>query len=689
MQMQIMQDVRTHEEARLVAKGYRQEEEIDFEESFTPVARIEAIRIFIANAASKNINIYQMDVKTAFLIGELKEEVYVSQSGGFVDPDYPTHVYRLKKALYMLKQAPRACVVELYFVTTDYQLADIFTKALPRERLEILLSRLDTMVDVNVNDPIDQAPTMAPPTHTDDQILPHIRLVPIGKSNCYLDVEKLESNPIYKIAVDMLKHANFFRAFTASSTIPSIYIQQFWDIVRYDKTAGCYKCQLDEQWFDLSKDTLRDALQITPVNNNNAFSSPSSSDALIKFVNDLGYLKVVRNLSNVVTNDIFQPWRALTIIINLCLTGKTSGFERPRAPVLQILWGVVNRAHIDYAERIWEEFTQSIHTFIEDKKNLAQHTHRKKKATFIVISSIRELEYGKYQPLPETPKKKSPADQFIFQRRTSTPTGSSGHDESSSLYAELELIDSEVKSDDDVPGMDAGVKMKARLDQTLVSKMKDMLDQTLEMLQRLNLYQENLKLTIKEQVILEEPASSRGTLSSLQHLAKDLNFGDLFFNDKPSEADNEKTTIETKVESMVSVTIQQDTFAILPMTTPAIDLTLRPESPNVHRLLQATATETTTTTTTTTTHLPPPQPQQSTIDSMLMKRIGELEHIMANLIQDSKHLEERLDNHGEHLYTLENLDIPQHVSKEVDEIVTNAVDWAIQAPLWNRFRDLP
>ncbi|GJZ43462.1 retrovirus-related pol polyprotein from transposon TNT 1-94 [Tanacetum coccineum] len=94
--------------ARLVAKGYRQEEGIDFEESFAPVARIEAIRIFIANAASKNMTIYQMDVKTSFLNGELKEEVYVSQPEGFVDPDHLTHVYRLKKALYGLKQAPRA-----------------------------------------------------------------------------------------------------------------------------------------------------------------------------------------------------------------------------------------------------------------------------------------------------------------------------------------------------------------------------------------------------------------------------------------------------------------------------------------------------------------------------------------------------------------------------------------------------
>nr|GEZ27715.1 retrovirus-related Pol polyprotein from transposon TNT 1-94 [Tanacetum cinerariifolium] len=230
--------------AQLVAKGYRQEEGIDFEESFAAVARIEAIRIFIANAANKNMTIYQMDVKTAFLNGELNEEVYVSQPEGFVDLDHPTHVCHLKNALYGLKQAPRSwyqasptkkhlealkrvfrylrrtinwgllypkdtamaltayadedhagcqdtrrnygfvfnkiplycdncgaialccnnvqhsrskhidiqhhfireqvekCVVELYFVTTDYQLADIFTKALPKEQFEFLLLRL-------------------------------------------------------------------------------------------------------------------------------------------------------------------------------------------------------------------------------------------------------------------------------------------------------------------------------------------------------------------------------------------------------------------------------------------------------------------------------------------------------------------------------------------------------------------
>nr|GEX69744.1 Gag-Pol polyprotein [Tanacetum cinerariifolium] len=95
---------------RLVAKGYAQKEEIDFKESFAHVARLEAVRLFIAYATYKSFTVYQMDVKTAFLYGPLKEEVYVNQPDGFVDPYHPDKVYRLKKALYGLKQALRVCV---------------------------------------------------------------------------------------------------------------------------------------------------------------------------------------------------------------------------------------------------------------------------------------------------------------------------------------------------------------------------------------------------------------------------------------------------------------------------------------------------------------------------------------------------------------------------------------------------
>nr|GEU54886.1 retrovirus-related Pol polyprotein from transposon TNT 1-94 [Tanacetum cinerariifolium] len=101
-----------------------EEEGIDFEESFAPVARLEAIRIFLAYATHKNMVVYQMDVKTAFLNGTLREEVYVSQPDGFVDPDNQNHVYKLKKALYELKQAPRAW----YDMLSSFLLSHDFSK---------------------------------------------------------------------------------------------------------------------------------------------------------------------------------------------------------------------------------------------------------------------------------------------------------------------------------------------------------------------------------------------------------------------------------------------------------------------------------------------------------------------------------------------------------------------------------
>ena len=94
--------------ARLVAQGYRQEEGIDFDESFAHVARLEAIRIFLAYAAFKNFKVYQMDVKSAFLNGLLNEDVYVEQPPGFQNHTMSHHVFKLDKTLYGLRQAPRA-----------------------------------------------------------------------------------------------------------------------------------------------------------------------------------------------------------------------------------------------------------------------------------------------------------------------------------------------------------------------------------------------------------------------------------------------------------------------------------------------------------------------------------------------------------------------------------------------------
>ncbi|GKF20281.1 retrovirus-related pol polyprotein from transposon TNT 1-94, partial [Tanacetum coccineum] len=128
----------------MVVHGYLQEEGIDFEESFAPVARLDAIRNFLAFVAHMNMIVYQMDVKTAFLNGIMREEVYVSQPDGFVDQDNPNHVYKLKKAFYGLKQAPRAW----YDLFSKFLLFQEFSKGIVdpalfirRQGKDILLSK--------------------------------------------------------------------------------------------------------------------------------------------------------------------------------------------------------------------------------------------------------------------------------------------------------------------------------------------------------------------------------------------------------------------------------------------------------------------------------------------------------------------------------------------------------------------
>nr|GEU72257.1 retrovirus-related Pol polyprotein from transposon TNT 1-94 [Tanacetum cinerariifolium] len=142
--------------AQLVARGYGQEEGIDFEESFAPVARLEVIRIFLAYAAHKNMVVYQMNLKTAFLNGNLREEVFVSQPDGFVDPDNPNHVYKLKKALYELKQAPHAWCDML----SSFLLSQDFSKGLVDPTLFIHRNGNDLLlVQIYVDDIIFAAST--------------------------------------------------------------------------------------------------------------------------------------------------------------------------------------------------------------------------------------------------------------------------------------------------------------------------------------------------------------------------------------------------------------------------------------------------------------------------------------------------------------------------------------------------
>ncbi|GJX78163.1 retrovirus-related pol polyprotein from transposon TNT 1-94 [Tanacetum coccineum] len=430
--------------------------------------------------------ICKMDVKTAFLNGDLQEEVFVSQPEGFEDQENPTHVYRLKKALYGLKQAPRAW----YDTLSKFLLANNFFKGVVdptyqtflslrkepltsffgiediamslkacadadhagcqdsrrstsgsaqflRDRLvswsskkqrsmaistteaeyiamsgccaQILWMRSQlkdygfdfnklllfymTFINANVlsnivslqclssllnallqNTMAEQNVPTQPPTRTDEQIVPRSQWLTIGKSNLLFNAQKIQRNPIFQIS--------------------------FWNTMKYNEKTGVYSCQVDEQWFDLSADLLRKALAITPVIPAHPFELPPSGNTVIDFVNELGYPEPVEIVSKIRVNYVYQPWRKILSLINQCLTGKTSGSDKPRHPVLQMQWGIVTQSNVDHAELLWEEFTQGIQTFFSHKaSHKASLKNPKKKVTPLLIPYGR---FSKFVPKGES-----------------------------------------------------------------------------------------------------------------------------------------------------------------------------------------------------------------------------------------------------------------------------------------------
>ncbi|GJV32823.1 retrovirus-related pol polyprotein from transposon TNT 1-94 [Tanacetum coccineum] len=542
----------------------------------------------------------------------------------------------------------------------------------------------NTMADMNMpaNDvPAEQAPAIAPPTRTDDQILPSSKWVPIGK--------RLSRHPLR------------FRLSTFSSFgTPCVLTHQL----------GCTAVSWMSNGSTCTKIFSLDALDITPSIDNNPFVAPPSSDT-----------------------------------------------------------GITHRSNIDYAERIWEEFVQSIQTFLTDRKNLATASRKKKKTAHLLIPNVRYVgkdgreifgmpipdalltdaiksapyyssylehvtEYQRYlneehdkaddksleptasQPpkLTPTPTKSSKKDQGkkhkLVMESTDAPSlakrSKAGkvtkkrmpksslqlvdevvdegvpekepahNDEEANLQRALELSQKEQrertqgparpmvirepdsggiqplpevqgkgkeKSNEDVPVIKDGDQDEGQAgpnpgeqDEGQAGSNPDDAEESQPLpshvvhagpnLEHMDLettdastqqkleqmdeeftttaypnVQENLKLLTEDQVILEEPASSIGTLSSLQNLDKDLSFTDQFFVEKPQEEEPGKTNAEAEVQSMVSVLIHQDTSSVPPMTTSVIDLTKSQSDSPLSTLTTTTSTITTTTT-------PPPPP---------------------------------------------------------------------------------
>ncbi|GJS10365.1 retrovirus-related pol polyprotein from transposon TNT 1-94 [Tanacetum coccineum] len=264
----------------LVAKEYKQEEGIDFKESFALVARLKAVRMFIAYAAHKNITIFQMDVKTAFLNGPLKKEVYVSQPEGFIDPEFLDHVYRMKKALYGLKQAPRAWYDKLSsFLIEHGSLKHVPTGQTPQE--------LNGSFQI-----LRQSITWASAEY----------------DFLYACCAQVIWNPSYSTADYGYKYN------------------------REDRSTYRSGFLLDKKELTLTLDDFRQIFHLpqATANNHNSFVPPPSFSDMVPFYKQvLGFTMELKTQSNFKTTGLLQPWQTLCKIFSKCLTTRVTGWDQP------------------------------------------------------------------------------------------------------------------------------------------------------------------------------------------------------------------------------------------------------------------------------------------------------------------------------------------------------------------------
>ncbi|GJU60819.1 retrovirus-related pol polyprotein from transposon TNT 1-94 [Tanacetum coccineum] len=323
--------------ARLVAQGFRQEEGIDFEESFAPVARIEAIRIFVANAANKNMTIFQMDVKTAFLNGELKEEVYVSQPEGFVDQEYPSHVYKLKKALYGLKQAPRAW----YNMLSSFLISQHFSKG---------------AVD----------PTLFTWKAGNDLLLVKIYVdnIIFASTNTAL-CNEFANQMITKFKMSMMGQMSLFLGLHISQSPRGIFLNQSkyaYEIIK--KYSLLTSDSVDTPMVEKNK--LDKDLQGTPVDATHYLGMIGSLMYLTSSRPDLIYavclyartiLDICPRVEGVNFTDVPDDDTTLAFLIKL---GYKASNDKLRKSRIDILWGMFYRENVDYPELIWEDLAYQI-----------------------------------------------------------------------------------------------------------------------------------------------------------------------------------------------------------------------------------------------------------------------------------------------------------------------------------------
>ncbi|GJX89635.1 retrovirus-related pol polyprotein from transposon TNT 1-94 [Tanacetum coccineum] len=272
-------------------------------------------------------NIIKMDVKTTFLNGLLKEKIFVQTLDGFVDPDFPNNVYRLKKAVYGLKQASRTWILVVEKIAYAMQ---------------------------------DHA------WCTDD-----------GKKYIFLEGiqflgDKLVSWLSKKQDCTAMSSAEANHALTATADVPAVYLQQFWRTVnKVRDTKDTIKFMLDTQKFTYTVDTFRDTLQLPVENPKNPFVAPANIHTIEAFMNRVGYQGVVDKVSAFYMKNPAQPWQSMFKVFNRFLTTRTSGHDQTKINILQLFHVVRNQTHVNYVALLWWDFMNNLF----QKKESIQYPH--------------------------------------------------------------------------------------------------------------------------------------------------------------------------------------------------------------------------------------------------------------------------------------------------------------------------
>ncbi|GKB78500.1 hypothetical protein Tco_0945395, partial [Tanacetum coccineum] len=255
---------------------------------------------------------------------------------------------------HFIKEHVEKGTVELYFVGAEYQLTDLFTKALPKERFGYLVHRI-VIIMAQQQHATDVHP---------DELCPPNKRYDLMDANKKVDLEQVKCPPESKILTNIIKNHPLRFSIAASSSIPWIYMAQFWHTLKEDGSKYRLTFMLDKKVLSLTLDDFRIIFHLPQANANNhdSFVSPPSFLDMVPFYKQqLGFIIELKTSSSFKTIGLLQPWQTLCKIFSKCLTTRITRWDQPLLQIMQMMYCFVNNIHVDYAELLWEGLYYFLH----------------------------------------------------------------------------------------------------------------------------------------------------------------------------------------------------------------------------------------------------------------------------------------------------------------------------------------